>query len=317
MKLPFKIPRIHPMSTILYMVAIVVGAIRFGYVYPESTEYIALVAAFKGIIPFESVRAPFAYRIGLPFLASLGVPYIHAVLMFSLVNLFAMVGISFVMFQLCREFKVSDKSALFTSVIYIISLPVVLYGPVVLVDALAVFVIGLIMLLTVRGTKGGYIMVFLILGVMVNETVLLAGIFYVLWCGGKRIWVLAPAVVIHLTVRYLIHGPAGLTAGIGTLHGLNFTSNLVFTLGTIVLTMAIPVYLTYRYSMWKKYSIETDPEKREALQLPTQWLTVGMMVFWPLVVYGLFFAIFDARFLWPLYYIFVPTTAKMLEVLRR
>jgi len=312
-----RIPRIHPMSCILYIAVVVVGAIRFGHVYQYSSEYIALVAAFRGLISFGSVQAPFAYRIGLPFLVSLGVPYIHAVLMFSLVNFIAMVGISLVTFRLCREFEVSDKSALFTSILCTVSPPMILYGPVVLVEALAVFAIGLIMLLTIRGAKGRYIMVFLLLGVMVKETVLLAGLFYILWCGAKKVWVLIPAVVAHLTVRYLIHGPAGLTAGVGVLHGLNFTDNLVFTLGTVVLTMAIPICLTYKYSVWKKYSVETDPEKREVLQLPTQWLTVGLMVFWPLIVYGLFFAYFDVRFLWPLYYVAAPTMAKMIEVLRK
>jgi len=312
-----KVPRIHPMCSILYLIVVVVGATRFGHVYPQSSDYIALVAAFRGLISFESVRAPFAYRFALPFLASLGIPYIHAVLIFSVVNLFAMVGISLVTFQLCREFGVSDKSALFTSILCTVSVPMILYGPVVLVDALAVFVIGLIMLLTFRGEKGRYIMVLLVLGVMIQETVLLAGIFYVLWRGAKKVWILIPAVVAHLTVRYLTHGPAGLTAGIGTLHGFNFTGNWVFTLGTVVLTMAIPVYLTYRYSMWKRHSVETDPEKRGALQLPTQWWTIGMMVFWPLVVYGLFFCWFDARFLWPLYFVFAPTMARMIEVLRR
>ena len=313
----FKIPRIHPMCSILYLVVIAVGAVRFGSVYPYSSEYIALVAAFRGLISFGSIQAPFAYRIALPFLVSLGVPYVHPVLMFSLVNLFAMAGITFTTFQLCREFGVSDKSALFASILCTVSVPMVLYGPVVLVDALAVFVIGLIMLLIVRGGKGWHIMVFLILGVMVKETVILAGIFYVLWCGAKKVWVLIPAVVAHLAVRYLIHGLDGLTAGVGVLHGLNFMGNLVFTLGTVVLTLGIPVYLTYRYSMWKKYSIETDPEKREALQLPTQWLSIGLMVFWPLVVYGLFFAVFDARFLWPLYFVFAPTMTKAIEVLRK
>ena len=123
--------------------------------------------------------------------------------------------------------------------------------------------------------------------------------------GVKKLWILIPASILHLILRFLIFG--GLANSLHFHLGI-FESSLrmIQVTGGIGISFVLPMIIlliTIRREKCQSWGIA----KRDAL--------LGFISLLPLAFLGLFFAYFDARFIWPLYLPLVPIIGCSLKIL--
>ncbi|MFW9798875.1 MAG: hypothetical protein ACFFD9_00410 [Candidatus Thorarchaeota archaeon] len=280
----------------LIVLACVTSIVRFGHVYPDSQKYLDYIEYFDGEGGIEDVPAPFALRPVMPFVVSLLNGIGDSFLILSTLNVFFVCLIGLGIYRYVRSYSIDEKPAFYAAAICTASFPVAFYGAVPLVDALAVLVMVAVVIGMMEGLGDWFAMTMLLLGVIVKEIVLFIGLYYVLREGVKRIWVLVPASVLHLVLRFLIFGELSNTL----VFNLNIFDRLFEVVGVTGISFALPVTILLirirndKCQHWKSISKDTF---------------LGIFALLPLVLLGLFFAYFDARFLWPLYLPLAPMIA--------
>jgi hypothetical protein len=173
----------------------------------------------------------------------------------------------------------------------------------------------------IEGKGDWFAMTFLLLGVIVKEVVLFIGLYYVLremeearsesdlktaiLVGVKKLWILIPASILHLTLRFLIFG--------GLANSLHFNLNIfestlrmIQVAGGIGITFALPVLILL---------IAIRREKCQSWRIAKRDALLGFITLLPLAFLGLFFAYFDARFIWPLYLPLAPVVGCSIKTL--
>lgn len=283
---------------VLVVMAILASIVRFGHIYPDSIFYLIYVDYFDGVATVQSVTSPFALRPVLPFIVSLLNGLIDSVLVFSLLNMMFVCLIGIGLYEYIKTYQISNKAAFIVAAVCTVSYPVIYFGAMPLVDALAV----LVMLIIVMGQRKGkgdlFAMTMFLFGAIVKEVVLFIGIYYILKEGIRKIWVLIPAATLHLYLRFLIFNELANTL----IFNLNIFDRMGQVIGMFGMTFAIlfvvMVVKRGKCSCWKTV-------KKDSLY--------GIIALVPLVFLGLFFAYFDGRFLWPLYIPLAPMVACLIS----
>ncbi len=308
-------------SIVLIVLAFATSLVRFGHVYPDSYAYLSYIAYFDGVGSFEDVSTPYALRPVMPVVVSLLNGLLDSFLILSILNLGFVCLISLGMFRYVKNYHLDEQSAFFAAAICTVSFPVAFYGAVPLVDALAVLIMLLVVIGQVEGKSDWFAMILLLFGVIVKEVVLFIGLYYVLRAidesrsesdlkmaflvGVKKLWILIPASILHLALRLLIFG--------GLANSLHFHLNIfesslrmIQVSGGIGITFVLPMtilLITFRREKCQAWGIA----KRDAL--------LGFVSLLPLAFLGLFFAYFDARFIWPLYLPLIPIVGCSIKTL--
>ncbi len=280
----------------LIVLACVTSVIRFGHVYPDSQVYLDYIEYFDGEGGIEDVRAPFALRPVIPFVVSILNGLGDSFLILSALNVLFVCLIGLGIYRYVRGYSIDDRPAFYTAAICTASFPVAFYGAVPLVDALAVLVMVAIVIGMIEGLGDWFAMTMLLFGVIVKEVVLFIGLYYVLREGVKKLWVLVPASILHLALRFLIFGELANTLRFN----LNIFDRLLEVIGVTGITFVLPVTILL---------IRIGSDKCHHWNLIIKDAFLGILALLPLVFLGLFFAYFDARFFWPLYLPLAPMIA--------
>ena len=308
-------------AIVLVVLACVTSMVRFGHVYPDSYAYLSYIDYFDGIGSLEDVSTPIALRPVMPLAVSLLNGLLDSFLILSFLNLGFVCLISLGMFRYVKNYDLDERSAFLAAAICTVSFPVAFYGAVPLVDALAVLVMLLVVIGQIEGKGDLFAMTLLLFGVIVKEVVLFIGLYYVLreidesrsesgpktafFVGIKKLWILIPASILHLALRSLIFGELANSLGF---HLRIFESPLrmIQVVGGIGITFVVPtiiLLITFRREKCESWGLA----KRDAL--------LGIVSLLPLAFLGLFFAYFDARFIWPLYLPLVPLVGCSIRIL--
>ncbi|MFX1601856.1 MAG: hypothetical protein ACFFCK_00105 [Promethearchaeota archaeon] len=305
----------------LIVLACVTSMVRFGHVYPDSYAYLSYIDYFDGIGSLEDVSTPFALRPVMPVVVSLLNGVLDSFLILSTLNLGFVCLISLGMFRYVKNYHLDERSAFLAAAICTVSFPVAYYGAVPLVDALAVLIMLLVVIGQIEGKSDWFAMTLLLFGVIVKEVVLFIGLYYVLreiddsrlesdlktafLVGVKKLWIVVPASTLHLALRFLIFG--GLANSLHFHLGIFESSlRLIQVAGGIGITFVLPMtilLITFRREKCQSWGTA----KRDAL--------LGFVSLLPLALLGLFFAYFDARFIWPLYLPLIPTVGCSISIL--
>ncbi len=305
----------------LIVLACVTSMVRFGHVYPDSYAYLSYIDYFDGVGSLEDVSTPMALRPVLPLVVSLLNGLLDSFLILSILNLGFVCLIGLGMFRYVKNYYLDERSAFLAAAICTVSFPVAFYGAVPLVDALAVLIMLLVVIGQIEGKGDWFAMSLLLFGVIVKEVVLFIGLYYVLreidesrsesdlktafLVGVKKLWILLPASILHLALRFLIFGELANSLGF---HLRIFESllRMIQVTGGIGITFVLPItilLITFRREKCQSWGIA----KRDAL--------LGFVSLLPLAFLGLFFAYFDARFIWPLYLPLLPMIGCSIRVL--
>ena len=305
----------------LIVLACVTSIVRFGHVYPDSYAYLSYIDYFDGVGSFEDVSTPFALRPVMPMVVSLLNGLLDSFLILSVLNLGFVCLISLGMFRYVKNYHLDERSAFLATVICTVSFPVAYYGAVPLTDALAFLVMLIIVIGQIEGKGDWFAMTMLLVGVVVKEVVLFIGLCYVLrefeeartesglktaiLLGVKKLWIFIPAAALHLALRFLIFG--------GLANSLNFhlgifesTLRMIQVAGGIGITFALPVIILL---------VTIGKEKCPSWEIAMKNALIGFVSLLPLAILGLFFAYFDARFIWPLYLPLIPIIGCSISIL--
>ena len=133
-------PVILLLLVLIACVVVVISIPRFGYIYPDSSYYLDMVAFFSGTLAGSELTAPFCYRPMMPLLAAL-LP-LEANTSFAIINLIFLILLGWVIFYTSLKRNPNPSIAFLTTLVFIVSLLYLFYGAVVLVDPGAVFLLS-------------------------------------------------------------------------------------------------------------------------------------------------------------------------------
>jgi hypothetical protein len=293
------------------LISIITASARFGYVYYDSIKYIAYMgfwdATFAGVTFTGVIPAPFIFRPILPFVASVChlVTGVNDVYLFACLNMLGIALLSVVMLYYIEKFNVLDMSSGYTAAVFaMINLPTIYYGGAILSDAWAMLFIGLIVIFTL-GNRNPYLVGSLVfIGMFVKEIVLFTTIFVVLYGGRKYVFPMLVSIFTHLCMRIAL--------GDGLSSGLAFSLNIdwLYISKIILPTFAIPIVVLFIAYLGRNFD-------RNLFNICFKVFKYLMIAFIPLVLFGLFFAYFDARFVWPMYFGFAPMFIYAVNYLMR
>lgn len=283
---------------LLAIISFLTCLIRFGWVYPDSENYILLVSFFRGEIPITETVAPFSYRPLLPLIASL-LPF-PPELVISILNIVFIVILSWTLFLLSTEFGYSKPASFAASGICSFSWVVAYYGAVVLVDAGAVLCLSIALLLIYRDSNDYSVALFLLLGTLFKEIALVGVLASILWQKKLKPFTLVLPPIAYFITRYVFS--EGQLGYIWNFHLESFTTYLIPTIKTIGLTLGpFAVVFIIALLMRKKNADRFDKS--------IKWLVLIGIPCILIFLLGLFMAHFDSRFVWPLYPPLIPITA--------
>lgn len=114
------------------LLALVMMMGRWGAVEAESSAYLGLAHWLRGELPLPGLAAPFAYRLGLPALASLLPGELHHV--FATLNWLFVTATALLATATVRRLGFGTQRALAAGLLVILSLPTVWYAPAVLAE---------------------------------------------------------------------------------------------------------------------------------------------------------------------------------------
>ena len=291
--------------TLIYLVVIVLIVIlvsfpRFGYEYPDSRYYFDVVSFFQGSLSGNNLTAPFCYRPLLPLISSI-FPF-ESRYVFAAINLCFMIFISWMLFFIAKNFGSSDFISFLTASLFSVSLVVLFYGAVALVDPGAIFFLSVVYYLMIKNNNGIQIALFLTIGVLFKE-VALVGVFAFLLYNKLRgwQWTIFP-IATYALLRFVM--PSGNPGFIWMFHLGNFVDVGSATLRTFLLGLG-PYILFLLFGIFF-FKSETN------VNLNRWLLSLGV----PSLCYifiGLFFAHFDVRFIWPVYFAMLPFISNGIE----
>jgi len=307
MKVTFSARREEILALIILSFAtIIAGLVRFGWIYPDSTNYLLLVEFFRGNLSGTELVAPFCYRPLLPFIAAI-LP-VAPEISFPFINLFLEIVLAWVLFYIAREFGFSVLSSMASSGVCSFSLAVAWYGTAVLVDAGAILFLALGMLLMLRDESGYKISILLSIGVLFKEVAIIGVLAYLFYRKTRDLLSMVLPILTYLVIKYIT--PSANPGFTWQFHLLNFTTYLVHTLQVLLIGLA-PFVLVCIPALARKAK-EPSKYTREF-----KWMFIMGIPALGIFGLGLFWAFFDGRFIWPLYIALVPMMAAgSSEILR-
>ncbi len=275
---------------LLAIVTLAVTLFRFAHMYPDSEKYLQHVDYFLGIAS-SPPPSPFSYRFALPLLvaglASIGG---NPLFIFSVLSMILSTGTTIVLYLIIELHAKDSFDAFLGALVGAVSLPVAFYGGTALVDPGAMLVIGLLIYFSEKQEHKELLYVLLPLGVCFKEIVLFTGIYLLVkW----KLHALPPLIIagsVHLAVRFVYSGDVG---HIWMPSLFNVLENTLFMLFMLVGGLGIPG-LIFLFRLYKGTIRRDSP-------VFTLFL-FGVISFIPLFLLGMFFAYFDARFIWPFYF---------------
>jgi hypothetical protein len=282
----------------LSLISLFTALVRFGWVYPDSENYLLLVRFFRGEIPFSEITEPFSYRPLLPIIASL-IP-LQPELVFATVNTVLIILLSWIFFALSRDFGFSRIASFLASALCSFSWVVAYYGAAVLVDAGAVFCLSFALLMIYRNEGDITVALILTLGVLFKEIALVGVIASILWLRKLKPFTLILPLSTHLLVRFLFSvGDAGY---LWYFHLDNLGVYLESTVKTLGLTLGPFLVVLLCAIIFRNAN---------AVQFSNslKWLVLVGLPCLAILFMGLFMARFDSRFVWPVYPALVRVTA--------
>ncbi len=283
---------------LLACIAVVSSLLRIGWIYPDSNRYLLLVSFFRGEILGTDLVSPFCYRPLLPLIAAV-IP-ITPEITFAIFNIIFLIGLSWVILYITMEFNYSLFISFITSAVCTASWVVAYYGAAVLVDTGAMLFLGIGLLLTLREAPKEQISLVLVIGVLFKEIALIGGIAHFLYSKRREIMVPLLPIATYLILRFTI--PSGNSEFTWLFHLGNFTEIINETIRTLVLTLGLFSFLIMIGMIWRRENLETYGKFQ-------RWVLFVGLPSLGIFLLGLFFASFDARFVWPLYFAMIPIAA--------
>lgn len=288
--------------TLLAVITALACLVRFSFQYPDSQYYMEMVGFFRGEVSASELNAPFAYRPLLPFIAAI-LPFAPQITI-SFLNLCFIVLLSWVYFLIAKEYEVSILIAFLTSAIYSVSWVVMYYGAVVLVDPGAILCLSLAFLMMIRNKERWKIGLVLLIGVFIKEIALIGIASYLLLQRDFSPAVLVPAPLGYAVVRFIT--PVSNPGFLWHFHFRAFTDLFSSTMKTLLVAL-VPYLVLIAIGLLYERKNNNQSKGSQQYLIST---AVPAVVF---LGVGLFFAHFDARFVWPLYPSLVPTTVYAVD----
>ncbi len=295
----------------LLVTASTIGSILIGFrlyskIFPDSEKYLLLVDWFQGQIPTSELVAPWSYRPLTSLLASL-IP-IDPVLSFLIINSILLLVFNYILYLICREFDLSRFTSFLVVSVYTISHPSIAYGVAVLVEAGAMLSIALLVYVLLKEYDRKYTLLLLVIGVCFRETVIVMALAYLLytrdWKTSIPLFVVSGSVYL---VNRLIFNPGVSEDGFVWAFHLN---NFLLT-GTNTLIMFQRAFLfIIPFIVIALIVLRKRTDERKIVQ---NWLLTTGVPLLGIMLFGLFFAAFTSRFIWPLYISFIPLVGIGIE----
>lgn len=288
-------PKILIILILIACVVIMISIPRFGYVYPDSSNYLDMVDFFSGMLSGSELTAPFCYRPMLPLIAAF-LP-LAAEISFTIINLIFLILTAWVIFYSSMKRNPSPLVAFLTTLVFTVSLLYVFYGAVVLVDPGAAFFLSLAYYYMTEDGQGKKIVLLLTLGVLFKELALVGVLTYLLYNRFREWWLMVPPLGVYAILRIIT--PSGNPGYIWEFHFENLTLNLGATLRTFLFGVTpFLILLIFAFLYMRRSSIDTGETGK--------WLIAAGLPALAYLFLGLFFAHFDVRFLWPTYLLLIP-----------
>ena len=202
------------------------------------------------------------------------------------------------------EFNFSLFTSFITSAICTASWVVAYYGAVVLVDTGAMLFLGIGLLLTLKEAPGKQIALILIIGVLFKEIALIGVVFHTLYAKKKDVTVILLPIATYGILRLVT--PTGNPDFSWLFHLENLTEGFDVTVRTLILTLGAFSFLIMIGMIWRR-------ENSDIYRGFLRWVMFVGLPSVGIFCLGLFFASFDARFVWPLYFVMVPLAAAGVE----
>ena len=276
----------------------------------DSPYYTNYVKYFRGEATVDQITVPFLYRPLVPFLASL-LPIQSPMTAINIINLFSLYIALFFLFHLLKSFEFSFNYAILGGFMFSISFPVFYYSTDGCIDTLAICLLTIGTSLIYR-EKWFYLCVVLILGSAVKEIViLLIPIAFGYLIIQRKCWIIIPTI---LTIAFLLpmflirsfFSEAGTYYWIPNFH--TFFGNLrLRAFLSIILSFGVPGILSLGFPIYYKKIQNTFNIK---YLFP---LYVGIFSTILLVIYSMFSAYADGRFIWPMNIFTIPISLWILR----
>ena len=302
---------------IIFGLTILLSIPRFAhYVAPDSTHYVELASYFAGDLAKEALQTPFAYRILVPFLASLG-PKNTLDVNFAVINtLFT--AAAFVIFYFYLQQLLDDRFQInFGLLLLILAFPTVNYASGVMTDAAGFFffVLATFLFLTKRYVT---FTLALTVGVLAREGILVLIITllaYLLISYKQRpreewqpwlILTCVPPILAYIGVRFFFSDLPSFFWH-PTLRQFIFTVSRPVAWATFLLTLLPPLLLIVL--AYRRQTVPTTELLANWSFHTKTWLVSLTITGIALNIYSITSAALSGRFVWPFYVVLVPVAA--------
>ncbi|NWF95995.1 MAG: hypothetical protein HXY34_07605 [Candidatus Thorarchaeota archaeon] len=274
---------------------LLLGTLSFGWLYPDGLNYVSMIEYLRGHTTTWP-HAPFSYRVLVPLIAA-PIP-LSAETAMGVVNVFFLTLYATVLYRMCLDSSQSVLASTGVLCVSSLTLPIRRYALAALVDASEMFFLVLAVYLITNKYRDRYVALCVLVGLLTKETVILVLVFYLLHRPSVRtLALLVGAGVYSLAYRLVVFHEVSQTLvfHLSILERLNDCAlHLRDGLGPVLLLL-VALYFSRN--------------KTQTLMPQLRWMLQGLVAFAPLVVLGLFFAYFDARFIWPLHMFLLPVCA--------
>jgi hypothetical protein len=295
---------------VIFALTLLLALPRFAHHTPDSQFYLDLAGYFRGEVERVQLVAPYAYRVLLPWLASI-MPLENLDLTIASLNVLFTISAYVAFFWFLREIlstSVELKVALF---VLVISFPTLNYSSAVLTDPLGflLFLLAVYALLKERFLAFSLLVA---IGVLARESVLVlsaAAVLYLLLTRKKKFdkstWFTLGAVVLIPLLAFI--APRIYFADLPSYFWVPSVSRVVSNLvtpvawATLLLTAAVPVTLLLIGIRRTGLAFLSDPDPQKRLTLLTVTLVSTL-----LLLYSILTAFMSGRFFWPLYVTLIP-----------
>jgi len=134
-----KILKIHtPLLLMITLITLLLSLPRFAHQTVDSQQYIKVTRFFSGELEKKDLQAPFAQRVLVPFLASLG-PFSQVRINYAAVNIFFTVMAYLLFYFYLRQFSLSENELKIGLILLLFSYPTINYSSAVLTDSCGFF----------------------------------------------------------------------------------------------------------------------------------------------------------------------------------
>jgi len=308
-----KILKIHtPLLLMITLITLLLSLPRFAHQTVDSQQYIKVTRFFSGELEKKDLQAPFAQRVLVPFLASLG-PFSQVRINYAAVNIFFTVMAYLLFYFYLRQFSLSENELKIGLILLLFSYPTINYSSAVLTDSCGFFFVVASSFLLL---KRRYFLFSLILGlgVLARESLLFmivaALIFLALEENGRgkiRLLLMSICISILPVLTYLITRwyfseiPGNFRYPSFSTFFFNITRPISWF--TIILVLS-PFLLVFGSGIGRmKFN---NMGRLPRLYRNIVFALTGSSLL--LVLYAFFAVYMSGRFFWPIYLVIIPVT---------